>query len=54
MLLEHECLVRRTHGALAFEHHKDMIVVFMIVHVVLNTWLAVDDPSVSELGPPQT
>jgi hypothetical protein len=42
--------MRRAHGAFAFDYHEYMIVVFMIVHVVLNLGFAVDYPEVSQIG----
>src|SRR5688500_1949075 len=39
VLLEHEFFMRRAHGALTLENHKNMIVVFVVVHIVLNAGL---------------
>ena len=46
-LLQHEFFVRRADRALAFENHEYMIVVFMVMHVVLQLRPAVDHPEIS-------
>ncbi len=43
-LSQHKLFVRRPDRALAFENHEDMIVVFMVMHVVLQLRPAVDHP----------
>ena len=43
-----------TYCALALQNHEDTVVIFMIVHVVLNSRFAVDHPCISKTSSPQT
>ena len=52
-LFQHEFPMRRPHRALAFETHKDVVIVLVIMHVVLQLSVAVDDPEVSQIRSPQ-
>lgn len=52
-LPEDEFFMRGANRALALHDHENMVVVFMIVHVVLDVGLAVDYPEISQLGSPQ-
>ena len=46
--------MRGTNRALTFNHHKNMVIVLVVVHVILNVGLTIDHPEISQIGAPET